>query len=66
MTDKPEYEDLIDESDGRGVGLVLHEFEIRSDDEDNLFIYKQISREAAQEILEEMPHIVVDPPADSN
>lgn len=65
MTEKPEYEELLEE-EHRGTGLVLHEFEIRSDDEDNLFIYKQISREAAQEILDEMPHIVVDPPKQSN
>jgi len=58
--DEPEYREYEDEDGRPSVGLVLHEFEIRGESEDTLYIYKQISKEAAQAILEEMPHIVKD------
>lgn len=54
--------EIIEEERDRSRGLVIHQFEIRADDDDNLFIYKEISKEAAQAILEEMPHIVIDKP----
>lgn len=60
--DEQKYDELeiIEEEFDRSRGLVIHQFEIKADDEDNLYIYKEISREAAQAILEEMPHIVID------
>lgn len=62
--DEQKYDELeiIEEEFDRSRGLVIHQFEIRADDDDNLFIYKEISQEAAQAILEEMPHIVIDKP----
>ena len=52
--------DIIeDETSETGLGLVIHSFEIRADENDNLFIFKEISKEAARQILEEMPHIVI-------
>lgn len=58
-TDRPEFAEL-EEDEGPAVGLVLHTFEIRGTTDEDLHIYNAITREAAQAILEEMPHIVTE------
>lgn len=57
MNDEPEYQEYEDENGQPAIGLVIHEFEIRGETPDTLYIYKEISKEAADAILNEMRHI---------